>query len=94
MLPGMEMFKKPIFSHRLIVYNESFVPLGKINHFVRFAVLWHKAISGRHQEDIISALNAFLLQHKDLKNNTLRLDNCSCQIKNWAFLSVLINIAN
>lgn len=94
MLPRMEMFKKAIFSHRLIVYNESFVPVGKIRHFVPFAVLWHEAVSGRHQEDIISAFNAFFLHHRDVKNITLWLDNCSSQNKNWAFLSFLIYIVN
>ncbi|CAH1969615.1 unnamed protein product [Acanthoscelides obtectus] len=94
MLPRLEMFKKAIFASRLIVYNESFVPVGKIRDFPPFAVLWHEGISGRHQEDIISAFNAFLLHHRDVRNITLWLDNCSSQNKNWALFSFLVYIVN
>lgn len=29
MLPRLEMFKSAIFAHRIVSYNESFVPVGK-----------------------------------------------------------------
>lgn len=47
MLPRLDMFKKVIFTQRISVYNESFVPLGKAKNQKTFACLWHDAIAGR-----------------------------------------------
>lgn len=95
MLPRLEMFKRAIFAQRLTTYNESFVPVGKIRTGrFPFAVLWHEGISGRNQEDIISAFNAFFVQNRDIENFILWLDNCSSQNKNWALFSFLIYIVN
>lgn len=57
MLPRMEEFKTVMFCPRLIVFNQSFVPIGdKHVHDMglTFAALWHEAISGRKKEDIVS----------------------------------------
>lgn len=95
MLPRLEMYKKAIFTQRLIAYNESFVPIGKITaERFPFAVLWHEAISARNQEDIISAFKAFFIHNRDVKHFVLWLDNCSSQNKNWAIFSFLIYIIN
>lgn len=94
MLPRVDTFKKVIFTKRLSLYNESFVPLGKKSPVNPFAVLWHEGISGRNQEDIISAFYAFLKKQRDLKSITIWLDNCSSQNKNWALLSFLVYIIN
>lgn len=64
----MDMFKKVIFLKRLIAYDETFVPLGKLSKNKKpLAVVWHEAISKRSKEDIISSFYAFLKFHRDCK---------------------------
>lgn len=62
MLPRMDQFKTAIFCPRVITFNESFVPLGGNNGTnVPYAVLWNETVSGRSQEDIISAFRSFFI---------------------------------
>lgn len=44
MLPRIDMFKKVLFNQRIIVFNESFVPVGKKAKIKPFACLWHECI--------------------------------------------------
>uniref|UniRef100_A0A6P7FBR7 Uncharacterized protein LOC114328648 n=1 Tax=Diabrotica virgifera virgifera TaxID=50390 RepID=A0A6P7FBR7_DIAVI len=95
MLPRCEMFKSVIFTKRLTVYNESFVPVGKKNSWPSVACLWHDAIRGRNKEELISTVHKFLSTHcRDVKRIILWMDNCSAQNKNWAFLTYLVFIIN
>lgn len=68
MLPRMDEFKTVMFCPRLIIFNQSFVPLGdKKIHGVghTFAVLWHEGTSGRKKEDIVSCFRAFFIENRD-----------------------------
>lgn len=94
MLPRIDMFKQVIFCQRIIVFNESFVPVGKKQQIKPFACLWHECISGRKKEDLISTFHAFLIAMRDFENITIWLDNCSGQNKNWALFSYLTYIIN
>lgn len=94
MIPRIEMFKKAIFTQRLIAYNESFVPLGKCKQSPPYAVLWHEAVSGRSKENIISCFYSFFLHNRDYKTFVIWLDNCAAQNKNWAFFTFLIFLIN
>ena len=94
MLPRIDMFKRVVFTQRIVVYNESFVPLGTLRKNKPFAVLWHEGITGRSKEAIISTFNSFLLYNRDAEHFVFWLDNCSSQNKNWAFFSFLIYIIN
>lgn len=95
MLPRMDMFKAVIFVRRLTAYNESFVPVGRVQKSRRpFAVLWHEAITSRKKEDIISTYYQFFLHNRDTKNIIIWLDNCSAQNKNWCMLSFFVHIVN
>ena len=96
MLPRMESFKSVLFTRRIIVLNESFVPLGSKTAGSNFpmAVLWHEGIAGRKKEEIISAFHSFLLHKRDQKVITLWVDNCSGQNKNWALFCFLVYIVN
>lgn len=61
MLPRLDTFKEVIFTPRLIVFNESFVPLGKMcPQSVNFACLWHEAIAGRKKKILLVAFTHFL----------------------------------
>lgn len=97
MLPRMEEFKTVMFCPRLIVFNQSFVPIGD-KHIhelgLTFAALWHEATSGRKKEDIVSCFRAFFMQNRDLKHIILWLDNCAAQNKNWTLYSYLVYLVN
>lgn len=94
MLPRLETFKEMIFTQRIVVYNESFVPLGKKPKSYPWAILWHEAIAGRSKDDLISTFYAFFLANRDTKHITVWLDNCSSQNKNWSLFSFFIYIVN
>ncbi|KAK5639423.1 hypothetical protein RI129_011915 [Pyrocoelia pectoralis] len=95
MIPRLEMFKSAIFTHRLTVYNESFVQIGKKQKKSKpFAALWHDAILGRNNEEIISTFHNFFLSKRDVSHITLWLDNCTAENKNWALFSFLVYIVN
>jgi hypothetical protein len=94
MLPRLQMFKRAIFTQRIIAFNESFVPLGKKPKTKPFACLWNESVSGRKKEDIVSTFHAFFIYNRDLKSFINWLDNCSAQNKNWTLFSYLTNIIN
>lgn len=54
MLPRLDMFKKVIFTPRLIAYHEAFAPIAKKGYLKPHAIVWHQDILGRNKEDIIS----------------------------------------
>ncbi|CAG5045043.1 unnamed protein product [Parnassius apollo] len=93
MLPRLETFKEVVFCQRLVAFNQTFAPIGKSNTNP-YAVLWHEAITGRKQEDIISAFNVFLMQSRDYNFIDLWLDNCAAQNKNWLLYFYLVHIIN
>lgn len=97
MLPRINEFKIVMFCPRVIVFNESFVPIGdkKNNDSLQtFAAIWHEAIAGRKMSDIISCFRAFLQANRDLKNLVIWLDNCAAQNKNWTLYSYLLHLVN
>nr|CAI5847249.1 unnamed protein product [Callosobruchus analis] len=94
MLPRAEMFKEIIFMPRIIVFNESFVPVGKAKCTKRLAVLWHEGVAKRNKEEIISAFYTFFRKNRDVEHITIWLDNCSAQNKNWALFSFFVYIVN
>ncbi|CAH0560554.1 unnamed protein product [Brassicogethes aeneus] len=95
MLPRCDMFKEIIFTPRIIAFNDSFFSVGK-KLSKRIACLWHEAISGRKQDDIISTFYAFLchLEVRDYQGVTIWLDNCAAQNKNWVLFSFLTYFIN
>lgn len=96
MLPRIEVFKIVMFCPRIILFNESFVPIGKKRNTSAktFAAIWHEAISGRKMSDIASCFRAFLLANRDLKRIFIWLDNCAAQNKNWTLFSYLLHLIN
>ncbi|KAG5885830.1 hypothetical protein JTB14_017200 [Gonioctena quinquepunctata] len=94
MLPRMDQYKIVLFTPRIVIFNESFVPVGEQKHLNAVAAIWHGGISGRKKEDIISSFHAFFLKNRDAQTVTLWLDNCSAQNKNWCMFSFLTYIVN
>lgn len=95
MLPRCEMFKSVVFTKRLTVYNESFVPVGTKSSLQSVACLWHEGIRGRRKEDIVSTFYKFLITAaRDVKHVVLWMDNCTAQNKNWTFFTFLVFCVN
>ncbi|CAH2008744.1 unnamed protein product [Acanthoscelides obtectus] len=67
--------------------------LVKLEIFLHLPYCGMKA-SADDTKKILLAFNAFLLHHRDVRNITLWLDNCSSQNKNWALFSFLVYIVN
>lgn len=67
MLPRIDTFKSVLFSKRILVYNESFVPVGKKSKMKISSVVWYDGISGRCKEDLDDAYHVFFLEHRDAK---------------------------
>lgn len=83
------------FTKRLVTFNKSFIPLGSMENNTRPIVfLWHEAIAGRQEEDIISVFYQFFLECRDKKRIVLWLDDSYHQNKNWKFLTFLLYIVN
>ena len=94
MLPRLESFKTVVFTRRIVIFNESFVPVGTEVPLKPYAVLWHEGVSGGKKEDIASAFHSFFLQNRDSRSIKLWVDNCSAQNKNWALFTFLVYIIN
>ena len=85
-MPGV---KKVIFCKIIVMFNETFVPLGgKKNREKATGVPSHEGISGR-TADVASVVVSFLRTMQDVKSMTIRLDNLSTQGKNWWFSTAL-----
>lgn len=68
MLPIMEEFKECIFTKRIVVLNESFVPVGEREEqpdIKPIACIWHEGVSGRKKEDIAGAITKFIFANRD-----------------------------
>jgi len=84
-----------VFTPRIIVFNESFVPVGTNQKSLGpTAIIWHEVTQGRMKEDITSAFHKFLLTQRDTKYVRFWLDNCSAQNKNWCLISFFVYIVN
>ena len=77
MLPTLNMFKQVVFTPRIVVFNQSFVPISKITKENKaYAVLWHEGISDRKKEVIVTAYDAFINYARDFKKIVIWADNC------------------
>ncbi|KAK5645946.1 hypothetical protein RI129_004410 [Pyrocoelia pectoralis] len=91
----MDQYKVVLFTPRIILFNESFVPVGtNQGHLKPIGAIWHEGIAGRRKEDIISCFYSFCRKNRDALKITIWLDNCSAQNKNWCLLSFLIYMVN
>ena len=93
MLPGLPGLKQAIFYKRLVLFNETFAPIGKLE-LKPVGVLQHEAIKGRSAEDVTSTLTFFIRNFRDCQKFVFWTDNCSGQNKNWFLYTVLVNEAN
>lgn len=94
-LPRLEGFKSVIFSQRLLVFNESFAPVGAYaRSFPVSACIWPESINGRTANEILSCFFKVIKKYAHLKTITLWLDNCSSQNKNWTLFQHIVLVMN
>ena len=101
MLPRLPGVKCVAFTKRIIVYNETFAPLGvKRNcpgkNTIPFAITWHEAEGGRSSQEISSTYIKYIkdLSNRDVRNFVLWVDNCSAQNKCWYLYTALCHAVN
>ena len=67
MLPRLSGLKQAIFCKRLVLFNETFAPVGcwnKSKTLKPTGVLWHDGIKSRSGEDVASAFIHFIRKKK------------------------------
>ncbi|XP_050499069.1 uncharacterized protein LOC126879820 [Diabrotica virgifera virgifera] len=95
MLPRIDTFKQVLFTQRIVVFNESFVAVGKNQKLLGpTAVIWHEGVAGRKKENICSTFYKYLLSQRDATYIKIWLDNCAGQNKNWTLFSLFVHIIN
>ena len=93
MLPRLPGMKTAIFTRRIILFHETFVPLG--GHGSRpYGYIWHEGIRGRNDEDLCSVFIKFLENPRFKEVNAITITNCSAQNKNWTLYSGLVHHVN
>ena len=92
-LPGLKVV---VFCKRIVVFNESFAPVGgsKNGKDKTTGVLWHERIRGRSAADVASTFVSFIKKNRDTKYFIFWLDNCSAQNKNLYLYTALLNEVN
>ena len=97
LIPRMPEYKRCLFTKRVIVINESFVPVGKISkRFPATGVIWHEGLSGRNDEYVASSY-AKILELPQFNNFTswvFWVDNCSGQNKCWTLFTMFVQMLN
>ena len=99
LLPRLPGYKRSIFTSHLIAFNMTFAPIGlrgKGHASKAVGVLWHKAISGRKDENITSAYIK-MFSHVSCRDNcnwVIWADNCRGQNKCWTLYTMLVGVVN
>ena len=92
MLPRIPGLKVVVFCKRIVIFNETFAPLGKGKKAT--GVLWHEGIKGRSAPDLASTYTTFIRANRDIEDFIFWVDNCSGQNKNWYLFTALSNGVN
>ena len=92
MLPRMPGIKTAVFTRRIILFNETFAPVG--GHGKPLGYIWHEGIRRRNDEDIASVYIKFLEKFDNEPCMVLWADNCTAQNKNWTLYSALVHYVN
>ena len=98
LIPRMDQFKVNIFTSRLVVFNETFSPVGsrksKNKSLKDKTFIWNESIAGRKDEDVTSTFQTFLKTQRDADHLTIWLDNCSSQNKNRTLYTMIVHAVN
>ena len=96
----MNGVKTIVFTRQIVVYNETFAPLGdkksKSKTTKPVAMTWHEGEGKRSSQEICTAYIKFLNNgtNRDIENVTFWVDNCSAQNKCWWLFTALCDAIN
>ena len=97
MLPRLPGLMVVVFCKCIVVFNETFAPVGgsKNEKDKATGVLWDEGIRGQSAADVASTFVSFIRKNRDTKGFiSFWLDNCSAQNKNWYLYKGLPNEVN
>ena len=94
MMPRMPGVKSAVFTRRVVLFHETFAPLGDGKDKPTLAVLWHEGISGRNADDVCSAFSRAIEYMRDYPKLIFWCDNCAGQNKNWWLYTCLVTLVN
>ena len=96
MLSRFRGLKQVILCKRLLLFNETFVPVEcwkKSKTLKPTGVLWHETLKGRSAEDVASTFIHFIYKNRDIQSFIFLADNCSAQNKNWFIFTALARVS-
>ena len=95
MLPRIPGLKVVVFCKRIVLFNETFAPVGGSKKGGKATgVLWHEGVKGRSASDVASTYIRFIRSNRDVKHFIFWVDNCLGQNKNWYLFTALANEVN
>ena len=71
MLPRLPRLKVVVFCKRIVVFSETFAPVGGLKNGKDKAtgVLWHEGIRARSAVDVASTFVSFIRKNQDTNNS-------------------------
>ena len=90
MLPRLPGLKVAIFCKRIVLFNETFAPLGGKSRGKVNGVLWYEGIAGQSAEEVASTYVKVIRSNRDKHKFISWADNCSSQNKNWFLFTALV----
>ena len=94
MLPRMPGLKVAVFCKRIVIFNETFAPVGGKSWGKPNGVLWHEGIAGRSAQEVASTYIKLIRSNRDKSSFVFWADNCSAQNKNWYLYTALATEVN
>ena len=96
MLPRLPGVKTCVFTRRLVLFHETFAPLGGKCRRKAVGVVWHEAVREHNAEDVASSYVKVmkLAAYWDYKNFVFWTDNCGAQNKNWIIFTAMVAEVN
>jgi len=99
LLPRMPSLKSCFFLKKLVVFHETFAPIGSSKKNGKkprvLSCLWNESISGRNACDVASSFEkALTFYMQNTSKVVIWADNCSAQNKNWTLYTALNLLVN
>ena len=94
MLPRMPGLKVAVFCKRIVIFNETFAPVGGKSRGKPNGVLWHEGIAGRSAQEVASTYIKVIRSNRDKSSFVFWADNCSAENKNWYLYTALATEVN
>jgi hypothetical protein len=101
LLPRMPGVKACLFTKRLVVFHQTFAPIGRSKHkqpnrkHLVFSVVWHKGIAGRSAAEVAKVYERCIRHYSEVAQKiVIWMDNCAALNKNWTLFSMIATFLN